>query len=165
MIWLRLHELSQQSLPYVPGNLDYTTGAILHIAATHQSMMTRSLWIFLLIYCQGQITLANVFPRQTTFGNSSESLASRTASSAGGTLLSGSSSATITSSAPLSVSTGSQPCAGVKGICYDCGALISHVGLNSWWTSSYDLTVGMFPVLEGLCALQQLTNDNQPLSQ
>ncbi|OQO14906.1 hypothetical protein B0A48_00288 [Cryoendolithus antarcticus] len=37
--------------------------------------------------------------------------------------------------------TSDNPCAGVSGTCYDCGISALNIGLNSWWTSTYDLTI------------------------
>lgn len=88
-------------------------------------------------------TSAHMLARQTQFANTSSnpSLAAPSqaqAQSHTSVVLP----STITS-APLHPSSTNTPCAGVQGTCWACSCMISMVGLNSWWTSSYNLTVGM----------------------
>lgn len=85
---------------------------------------------------------ANVFPRQTALANTTAtSLLLKTSEASDATPM-------ITPSASLSTSTGGHPCEGVKGQCFSCGFFADNVGLNSWWSSSYNLTVGTLTSLE-----------------
>lgn len=87
------------------------------------------------VWLAAGIVEANVLPRQTAFAN--------------GTITASSSSVkptrtpSTTDAATLTATTTSgNECAHVKGVCYVCGGIADGISLNSWWTSSYDLTVG-----------------------
>jgi hypothetical protein len=92
-------------------------------------------------------TSAELFARQTSFANATTSSASL------GSSTTSSSAPATTSPAVLSSSKSGNSCANVTGICYECRDVYAdHIGLNSWWSSSYDLTVGTrsqsFPSLD-----------------
>lgn len=88
-------------------------------------------------------TSAHMLARQTHFANTSSSPSLAAPSQAQAQSHTSVVLPSTITSAPLHPSSTNTPCAGVQGTCWACSCMISMVGLNSWWTSSYNLTVGM----------------------